>query len=166
MLAQGWYRLERMLAFATLVLASRYKLVLLRPFCPWAWGYRHLYKDAGIARQCAVLARDWFVVWMAILSYLIAMGECQTAGNDSGIPDWFTALVEVKCEQTWVAGIATSIIATFLQAVPHTGFFVHAIEAKQKKINPLSPGSVENIFRYGTLGGQMRYRRYKEATRH
>jgi hypothetical protein len=135
-LSQSWYRLEQMLAFATLVLSKRYNLVVLRPFYPWAWGYRCPHKDGGIARQRVVLSRDWFVIWIGMLSYLIAMGECQTAAHDGDIPDWFTTLVEVKCEQIWVAGIATSIAATFSQAVPRVGLFVHALEAKAEKNQP------------------------------
>ena len=135
-LAQSWHRLEQMLAFAATVLTRRYEVPLLRPFYPCAWGYRNAYKNGHLARQHAVLSRDWFVVWMAALSYLIAMGEYQAAGSDGDIPGWFSALVEVKCEQTWVAGIATSIVATFSRSVPRAGLFVHTIPALAEKNQP------------------------------
>jgi hypothetical protein len=74
-----------------------------------------------------MLSRDWFVIWMTALSFLVAIGY--QAPHEAGMPDWFSALVEAGIPHIWVVGVSTSIISTFLPTVPCVSLFVDLVDA-------------------------------------
>jgi hypothetical protein len=123
-----WMRLQKLLGYCACLLTLRYKATQIRPFYPSGWGFHGVFRSPGTVRRRAMLSRDWFVIWMTALSYLVAIGdEC---GSD-GIPDWFSALVEASIPQIWVAGVSTSIVSNFSPFVPRVGLFVELVDTEK-----------------------------------
>jgi hypothetical protein len=71
-LQQSWLRLESSLAFATSLMAKEYSIPTTRPFSPWALGYTHGRRSHRYTVAQAFRSRDWFTVWIGLMSYLIA----------------------------------------------------------------------------------------------
>jgi len=125
-LAARWQRLELRLAFAISLLKTKYNIGSILPFFPSAWGYIHPHKSHHIAHQRAVISRDWFSIFMAGLSFLIAAGKSRHPDNT--IPGWFTTLAELGFDQTWLSGVASSPVCTFSPFIARVGVFVDLLD--------------------------------------
>lgn len=126
--ATSWLRLDNCLINATSHLTSVYGQGIIRPFSPWALGYLGDYRNARAARKHANDSRDWFVVWMALLSHLIAISEAKLHEvAPTNAPDWFEALADVGFEQPWLSGVLSSIICSFSNATPRVGVFINIV---------------------------------------
>jgi hypothetical protein len=123
-LAEGWLRLQHKLVAACCVLTAHYPVVGIRPFHPSAWGFTAPHAKYAFARQRAIIARDWFVILMANLSFLVATGESDPVWNGEGMPDWFTRLHDAGFDQLWLAGVKASQVGTFGLSVPRVGLFL------------------------------------------
>ena len=84
-LAESWFRLEEYINKASVILNVKYQAPLVRPFSPFACGYRQIHRSHETARFCAELSREWFVVWMGLLSYLIAAGKTRIESSAPAI---------------------------------------------------------------------------------
>jgi hypothetical protein len=114
-----WLKLERFLSHACLCLAKAAEILLIHPFYPQALGYNRTFKHTGTVRKQATLSRDWFVIWIGLLSYLItrvnhycdaskSLGE----GTD-GAPWWFEVLATQGFPQDWLGDIYSSLACSF-----------------------------------------------------
>jgi hypothetical protein len=112
--ANRWARLEANLTAAVDVLRQRYNIAFVKPFSPTAWGYRDGVKSYGEAQQRARLSRDWIVIWMAMLSYSIAIATTARtmADPDSAIPvpNWLNVLTDAGFNQVWAYDVEMSSV--------------------------------------------------------
>ncbi|MDT7543806.1 MAG: hypothetical protein QOE33_3725, partial [Acidobacteriota bacterium] len=128
--ADSWRRLERVLIRAIATLASKYPVGVLLPFYPVQWGYLEIYPSHSVAKARAHIARDWFVIFMAGLSFLVAVGSrCPQAGPS--VPDWFTTLANAGCAQSWLTGVAASPICEFSPFVSRVGLFLNLLDREK-----------------------------------
>jgi hypothetical protein len=74
------------------------------------------------ARHQILLARDWFVMWMGLLSFLIAQTIDGTHENQ--IPKWVEALADEGFPQVWLSSIMASSINHFSSSHRRSGIFV------------------------------------------
>ena len=128
--ADSWRRLERVLIRAIATLASKYPVGVLLPFYPVQWGYLEIYPNHSVAKARAHIARDWFVIFMAGLSFLVAVGSrCPQAGPS--VPDWFMTLANAGCAQSWLTGVAASPICEFSPFVSRVGLFLNLLDREK-----------------------------------
>jgi hypothetical protein len=124
-IANSWRILEDTLVQVTSYLTSKYQVKVIRPFSPWAYGYRGTYKNPRAVQRCAHSSRDWFAIWMGLFSYLIAVGNTkQHEVAPILAPEWFTLLTEIGFEQDWLSGIYLSTVGDFSVDIPRAGIFL------------------------------------------
>ena len=86
------------------------------------------FKRAHVLRAYFTASRYWFSLWMAGLSYAIAV--CLTLCHedlDEGIPHWFSYLYDRGWSQIWLSGIRSSLVATFDSSIDRAGVFVQLL---------------------------------------
>lgn len=71
--------------------------------------------------------RDWFIVWIALLSYVIAGAEdIYSSVNNSAIrakPSWYEILLE-HFDARWLNALYASTICSFSPQKPRAGIFL------------------------------------------
>jgi hypothetical protein len=98
----------------------------LNPIPPSLLGFRAKFK----ARRSAILrvtaSRDWFVIWMGLLSFII--GHIELLESNHAIPDWFQYLVDKGISQTWLSGFHQSGLCNFSLTSLRVGVFIDWLE--------------------------------------
>jgi hypothetical protein len=129
MIASRWLKLEHFLRYTTSALTQTLSVSAIRPFSPQAFGYLRAFRTDRFARKQAYLARDWFTIWIGMLSYLIARAENHhTSSLHDAVPTWFEILAAKGFDQGWLSGINSSTVCSFSPNSPRVGIFVHAGE--------------------------------------
>ncbi|KAF9000164.1 hypothetical protein BDQ17DRAFT_1245869 [Cyathus striatus] len=126
---QEWTRLESHLICTFKHLTVKYGKLAIAPPPPSFAGYKRLHWSREIARRCTECSRQWFVMWMGILSYVIAYIEynanCSHCSNASQpVPSWYTYLTSCSIPETWLNGMLSSTIYSFSPFCPRTGVLV------------------------------------------
>ncbi|KAG6904561.1 hypothetical protein DXG01_009047 [Tephrocybe rancida] len=108
------------LSEAASILASEYNVRVVRPFSSWSFGYTEGHPIHGDALSQIHKAREWFWVWMGLVSYLIAMAE-------SSLPpvDWVTVLSRKHFDMRLLDSLHSSTICDFSNNVVRTGTFLN-----------------------------------------
>jgi hypothetical protein len=147
-LIQRWAELEHHMFHATASLSERYKILAICPFTPSAFGFGIIFQTPRLALQNVTRSRDWFNIWIGLYSYLIsgAVAKAEKPGN-LPIPHWFELLAEKGFNQTWLAGINSSIATSFLPQTQCIGAIVELWAASDKLQPP-----VETFCRYNIPG--------------
>ncbi len=70
-----WLELDKNLTEATALLQAYYQIGAVRPLSPWGFGYPKWHKDRRHMLISINKAGDWFSVWIALLSFVIARAE-------------------------------------------------------------------------------------------
>ena len=125
---EHWTRLEDAFSRSYAALSREYQLKAMAPFYPWYWRYHYKFFKLKDARKAFKRSRDWFVVWMGLLSYLVAAGESNYSKKqhlELTPPRWFEVLANAGFEQTWLAGINSSTICSFRRETARAGVFIH-----------------------------------------
>ena len=65
-------------------------------------------------------SRNWFVIWMGFLSFIIASSESQSIPN-SPLPCWHRLLLDNQISPPWLDGLASSGICSFDTQTPRAG---------------------------------------------
>ena len=72
------------------------------------------------------MARYWFSIWMGLFLYVIAWAQTEERESEStAIPCWFQILAGAGHDQTFLNGICSSTVCSFLHETQHVGAFVH-----------------------------------------
>ena len=75
----------------------------LSPVLPSLLGFRQTFRTHCYALFCFTTSCDWFMMWMAFLSFTITQIEYTALKHD--IPDWYSYLVDEGFSQVWLNGI-------------------------------------------------------------
>jgi hypothetical protein len=127
---ESWKRLENRLIWATSFLSRKFDIPSLRPPHPSQFGYTQTFKTFGGARKQAFISKEWFMMWMGLLSYCIAFSTpCETA-EPSEIPRWVEFLASLDFPQSWLSGVMASTAASFSDEIPRAGVFINPIEER------------------------------------
>ena len=119
----AWSRLEIKLIHATVNLKDAMGIFTDCPFASWAFGYSHPSPWHQTLKLRVQLSRDWFQVWIALLSFLIS---CTRQDDDNPIPMWYSTLQAYNNhEESWLNGIYSSNALNFSDAIPRVEMFLN-----------------------------------------
>jgi hypothetical protein len=89
----------------------------LHPTPPSLLGFQESFPTFRTASLRIAASRDWFLMWMSLISSKIA--DIETAHED-----WFSRLVEKEVPQDWLSDVQSSIVCDFSQHCPRVGTFL------------------------------------------
>ncbi len=121
-----WLELDRNLTRATSLIQSYYDIPAVRPISPWAFGYPKRHIDRRHMHIAICKGREWFSVWIALFSYIVAQAESIQADLASyphlAKVNWPEYLVSNGFKWTWIDSIQSSMVCLL---TPRTGVFLH-----------------------------------------
>jgi len=85
----------------------------LKPIPPSLLGFQKRFTSLRSARIGATISRDWFVIWMGLLSFKIA-----------AVLDWFNLLAEKDIPQIWLNDFRRSSVCNFSENCPRAGIIL------------------------------------------
>ncbi|KAF8881965.1 hypothetical protein CPB84DRAFT_1851432 [Gymnopilus junonius] len=87
-------------------------------------GFKRSFYTLRTACLHVATSRDWFLVWMSLISSKIADIETKVQAQPDNRGDWFAVLVNHEVPQDWLSAIQSSIICDFSQQCPRIGTFL------------------------------------------
>lgn len=133
----SWKRLEWYLYQAVTVMRQKFQPPAVAPYAPYAYGFEKSYPTPGMAKKHIYLARDWFVIWGALFSFIVAFANTRAAETDhlgeKGFPCWFNLLLEDGFEQRWISDFLTSPLCAFNAASDRAGVFLLITDVDQSR---------------------------------
>ncbi|KAF9038168.1 hypothetical protein BJ165DRAFT_1408076 [Panaeolus papilionaceus] len=126
--AVAWKAAEDNILQACHAIRLAYKIPGETPPPPSDLGYSHTLKSLSAVSSRARTSRDWFVVWMGLLSYLICMSQHphhnrERKAKDSVAP-WYTCLRKDGADHSWLEGLNNSVVCDFDRTVPRNGIIL------------------------------------------
>ena len=119
-LINSWKKLEFLICSVIIALGAKYKIPAIGPPYPAARGYRRQHAYQSVAHREAQASREIFVLWIGVLSYLIAGAD--TAPEN----DWPSLLQNELSFHPAIADlIRASDFGTFSREVQRVGVFIH-----------------------------------------
>ena len=141
--AMAMQELESTLIHIVSLLWKKYLLApALSPPVPSFYGLNRTFRSARSARLSITGCRDWFVMWMGLLSFIIAEIDYRSLKHD--IPDWFTFLVDQGVSQPWLNSLRQSSVCNFSANCPRAGLFINWL-AKDTPSFPLNLFQMANV---------------------
>ncbi|KAF8814312.1 hypothetical protein BYT27DRAFT_7219882 [Phlegmacium glaucopus] len=125
-LSNKWLQVDRDLSDAVYLIRHQYLLPFVYPINTSGFGYSKSHKRSGALHMALRRGRDWFVVWMALLSYTIAGAEnIHSSAKDSvtlAKPSWYDILLE-HFDAWWLEALHASTVCLFSHT-PRAGVFL------------------------------------------
>jgi hypothetical protein len=123
---ERWFAEEKHIVEAALIITLRYGINGSSPPKPSSFHFDRAHKSHPMAKRMICLSREWFVVWMGYLSYLIAKTSILFPNGDpdrsSPLPDWYNTLRNRHgFSLAWLDGLLTSTVCTFDRGTPRAG---------------------------------------------
>lgn len=126
-LLEKWLRVDRDLSDAVYLIRHHYSIPFLYPINTFCFGYTKGHARSGALHMALRRGRDWFVVWMGLLSYVIAGAEdIHSSVKDSLTlckPTWYNILLE-HFDVQWVDALYASTVYSFSPQTPRAGVFL------------------------------------------
>lgn len=108
-----WSDLEDLMILTAFYLKSMFSVQMIypsmAPIAPSLFGFKSSFRTMRSAELRAIRARNWFMVWIAYLSFLVA----QLDSTNKGGPDWFARLASANVPQVWLSSLQTSVVCDF-----------------------------------------------------
>lgn len=97
------------LLFATKAIVEHIKSPIIHPTLPETRGYKNCFLAPHFAMQVAENSWDWFVMWMGLLSYAVALAETTQALQPGCAPkdafEWKTLIKNAGLSKLWLEAI-------------------------------------------------------------
>jgi hypothetical protein len=126
-LLEKWLRVDHDLSDAVYLIRHRYLIPFVYPINTFSFGYSKGHTRSGALHMALRKGRDWFVVWIALLSYVIAGAEdIYSSVKNSTIrakPSWYDILLE-HFDAQWLDALYASTICSFSPQTPRAGIFL------------------------------------------
>ena len=122
-----WKRHENLLTEAAHIIQLQYKIPSNNPPLPSSFNYDKPHKTVNFAKKMICLSRDWFVIWMGFLSYIISQTKSQRPNSvavlpPSPLPFWYEYLRDNhKYPESWLDGLSSSTVCSFDIKTPRAG---------------------------------------------
>lgn len=130
--ATQWLELETGLMQIISLLRRKFLVgAALNPIPPSLLGFREKFKTRRFAISRVTASRDWFVIWMGLVSFIIAHIEFLELNH--AIPDWFQYLVDTGISQPWLNGFYQSGLCNFTRTSFRVGVFVDWLEKDKSR---------------------------------
>ena len=126
-LIEKWLRVDRDISDAVYLIRRRYPVPFVYPVNPFSFGYSKGHTRTGGLHMALRKGRDWFVVWIALLSYVVACAEdIYSSVKDSSFranPSWYEVLLE-HFDARWLDALYASTVCSFSPHTPRAGVFL------------------------------------------
>ncbi|KAJ3508457.1 hypothetical protein NLJ89_g5746 [Agrocybe chaxingu] len=124
-----WHDREELLVRCAQVIRERYKIHGTAPPKPSSFGYCKTQESSDAAKRIIGVARDWFVIWMGFLSYLLAQSQSQQHNwvdrrSKSPVPLWYEVLVNEGYNERWLNALLASSVGDFSLSTPRAGVVI------------------------------------------
>ncbi|KDR73904.1 hypothetical protein GALMADRAFT_141674 [Galerina marginata CBS 339.88] len=124
-----WSGLENDIKHMVMLLGNFTGIPIILPPYPEVFGYKARHSSRKTAILSFRRSRDWFVLWIAAISFRIAVAETKTEATMHSIrlalADWYTHLVSKGCWESWLDGLTMSpMVQDFSLWTERAGTFV------------------------------------------
>ncbi|KDR84218.1 hypothetical protein GALMADRAFT_133568 [Galerina marginata CBS 339.88] len=121
-----WIKEERRIVKLAHTIKLCYGISANAPPKPSSFHFDRAHKSHSIAKRMICLAREWFVIWMGYLSYIIAKTDILipngTQDDSTPAPDWYNRMLkEPEFNHTWLDGLIMSTVCSFESTTPRAG---------------------------------------------
>jgi hypothetical protein len=122
-----WKHQESLITNAVQILRLQYKILSNIPPLPSSFHYDKPHKSLNVAKRMITVSRDWFVIWMGFLSYIISQTEVQHPNSvavvpPSPLPFWYEYLRgSHNYTDSWLDGLSSSTVCSFDIKTPRAG---------------------------------------------
>lgn len=122
-----WKHHENLITNAVRIIRLQYKISGNTPPLPLSFHYDKPHKSFNVAKKMISVSRDWFVIWMGFLSYIISQTEVEHPNSvavllPSPLPFWYEYLRENhKYPDSWLDGLSSSTVCSFNIKTPRAG---------------------------------------------
>ncbi|KAF9032718.1 hypothetical protein BJ165DRAFT_1598960 [Panaeolus papilionaceus] len=108
------------------VLRLSHKILGNPPPNPYEMGYAYKHKSADIVKKRAKISRDWFVLWMGFMSYLVSLSQLPRHYRsfqlqEEDVPTWYTCLQDAGFEDDWLESLTQSTVCEFDACISRVG---------------------------------------------
>jgi hypothetical protein len=126
-LSQKWLGVDRDLSDAVCLIRHHYLIPFVYPINTFNFGYSKGHPRPGALHMALRRGKDWFVVWMALLSYVIAGAEDIYSSVKNSVilakASWYDILLEHFHAQ-WLDALYASTVCSFSPQTPRAGVFL------------------------------------------
>ena len=124
--AAEWIQLQDWLLHISALLEQTISIYpSLRPIPPSFLGFQKRFMSLRSARIQATISRDWFVIWMGLLSFKIA-----------AVSDWFGVLAAEDIPQIWLNDFGRSTVCNFSENCPRAGIILDWLNTDKNQKKP------------------------------
>lgn len=125
-LSNKWLQVDHNLSDTICLICRYYQLPFVYPIYTSSFGYSKGHKWSGVL-MALCRGRDWFMVWMALLSYVITGAkDIYLSIKDSVIltkAPWYDILFD-HFDTQWLEALHASTVCSFSPYTPHAGVFL------------------------------------------
>lgn len=126
-LCNKWLQVNSDLSDAVHIVRCHYHSAFIYPLQPSGFGFSRTHQRSGALHMSLRKSRDWFVVWMALLSFVIAHAEdVYPKVKDSASlarTHWHDLLLQHFNPQ-WLDALLASTVCSFSSDTPRAGVFL------------------------------------------
>lgn len=122
-----WLRLEQDMLDAVVLIRSHYNIGFIYPHRPSIFRFDKKHPRSAGLHMAMRKGRNWFVVWMALLSFVIALSETIYSNKRDSVflakRGWYDILQEhFDCQ--WLEALAASTVYSFSSHTERAGVFL------------------------------------------
>ncbi|KAH6874228.1 hypothetical protein BKA70DRAFT_1129227 [Coprinopsis sp. MPI-PUGE-AT-0042] len=149
----SWDELGSNIRTVVLRLQNHFQAPLVPPYVPRGWGYYRQRRSERKARAITHASRDWFLVWMGAISFLIAYSKAPDTSQarslavipySNGLEPWQEYLHTFPELVRFAQELATSSVVGYTPKAKRVGIIVDFVE----KEDPYQP-AVDWFFSFG-----------------
>ncbi|KAF8801731.1 hypothetical protein BYT27DRAFT_7261643 [Phlegmacium glaucopus] len=122
-LSSKWLRVDQDMSDAVYLIRRHFLLPFVYPLNPSHFGFSKGHKKSGALHMALHRGRDWFVVWMALLSYAITGAEDIYSSVPSTKASWYNILLQ-HFDPQWLKALLASTVCSLSPYTPRAGVFL------------------------------------------
>ena len=126
-LLNNWLRVDNDLSDAIYLIRHHYLLPFLYPINTFSFGYSKGHPRSGGLHMALRKGKDWFVVWMALLSFVIAGAEDMHSSLKDSVTlaktSWYDILL-THFDAQWLDALCASTVCSFSLQTLRAGVFL------------------------------------------
>jgi hypothetical protein len=126
-LRNKWLQVDRDLLDAVHIIRCHYDIAFVYPLQPSGFGFSKAHPSSGALHMSLRRSRDWFVVWMALLSFVIAHAQFiyPTLKDSVNLAQThWCDLILLHFNHQWLDTLLASTVCSFSPYTPRAGVFL------------------------------------------
>lgn len=123
----NWKHHEDLITNTAHIIQLQFKISSNKPPLPSSFHYDKPHKSFNVAKKMITLSRNWFIIWMGFLSYIISQTKLRTPNSlavptPSPLPMWYEYLRDThNYSEAWLDGLSSSSACSFNLKTPRAG---------------------------------------------